>query len=214
MDHRLIYHLIRVFPSHPHQELFSESADDAEMREMAREEVKDLERRTKELDEQLKLLLLPSDPNDEKNVMFEIRAGTGGDEAAIWASDLLRLYTKYAESQGWQARVVSLSESDAGGCRDATIEVRGDSVYSKLKFEAGVHRVQRVPQTETQGRVHTSTATVAIMPEVDEVTVRHPPPLPPLPPPLPPPHPSPPADPSLPLPLPPPTPPPHLRPPR
>lgn len=153
------------------QELFSESADDAEMREMAREEVKDLERRTKELDEQLKLLLLPSDPNDEKNVMFEIRAGTGGDEAAIWASDLLRLYTKYAESQGWQARVVSLSESDAGGCRDATIEVRGDSVYSKLKFEAGVHRVQRVPQTETQGRVHTSTATVAIMPEVDEVTV-------------------------------------------
>ena len=113
MDHRLIYHLIRVFPSHPHQELFSESADDAEMREMAREEVKDLERRTKELDEQLKLLLLPSDPNDEKNVMFEIRAGTGGDEAAIWASDLLRLYTKYAESQGWQARVVSF---DLGDC--------------------------------------------------------------------------------------------------
>jgi len=152
------------------KEMFNE-ADDAEMKELAREEQKECESALAELDEELKLLLLPSDPNDEKNVMFEIRAGTGGDEAAIWASDLLKLYKKYADGQGWQTRVVSMSDSDAGGCRDATLEIKGASVYSKLKFEAGVHRVQRVPATETQGRIHTSTATVAIMPEVDEVTI-------------------------------------------
>jgi len=152
------------------KEMFNE-ADDAEMKELAREEARECEVQLAELDERLKLLLLPSDPNDEKNVMFEIRAGTGGDEAAIWASDLLKLYSKYAVTQGWQSRVVSMSDSDAGGCRDVTLEIKGDSVYSKLKFEAGVHRVQRVPATETQGRVHTSTATVAIMPEVDAVTV-------------------------------------------
>jgi len=151
------------------REMFNEG--DAELRELAREEISGLEGEMDELGERLKLLLLPSDPNDEKNVMFEIRAGTGGDEAAIWASDLVNLYSRYAQGQGWQTRVVSMSESDAGGCRDATIEIKGDSVYSKLKFEAGVHRVQRVPATETQGRIHTSTATVAIMPEVDEVTV-------------------------------------------
>ena len=125
------------------KEMFAE-VDDAEMREMAREEIRDLEGEISELDEKLKLLLLPTDPNDEKNVMVEIRAGTGGDEAAIWANDLLKLYTKYSDSQGWTTRVVSLSESEAGGCRDATIEIKGDAVYSKLKFEAGVHRVQRV----------------------------------------------------------------------
>ena len=152
------------------KEMFNE-AEDAEMKELAREELKELEDQMGELDERLKLLLLPTDPNDEKNVMFEIRAGTGGDEAAIWASDLLKLYKKYAEGQGWQTKVVSLSDSDAGGCRDVTLEIKGDSVYSKLKFEAGVHRVQRVPATETQGRVHTSTATVAIMPEADDITV-------------------------------------------
>ena len=152
------------------KEMFAE-ADDAEMKDLAREELKMIEEEMGELDEKLKLLLLPSDPNDEKNVMFEIRAGTGGDEAAIWASDLLKLYTKYAASQGWQTRVVSQSDSDAGGCRDVTMEIKGDSVFSKLKYEAGVHRVQRVPATETQGRIHTSTATIAIMPEVDEVTV-------------------------------------------
>lgn len=153
------------------KELFQESGEDADMREMAREEIRELEEKTGDLDERIKLLLLPTDPNDEKNVMIEIRAGTGGDEAAIWASDLLKLYTKYATTQGWTTRIVSLSESEAGGCREATIEVKGDAVYSKMKFEAGVHRVQRVPATETQGRIHTSTATVAIMPEVDEVTV-------------------------------------------
>jgi len=154
------------------KEMFQEAGDDPEMKEMAREEVRDLETQMAELDERLKLLLLEPDPNDEKNVMFEIRAGTGGDEAAIWASDLLKLYTKYAVTQGWQTRVVSMSDSEAGGCRDVTVEIKGDAVYSKLKFEAGVHRVQRVPATETQGRIHTSTATVAIMPEVDEVTVQ------------------------------------------
>jgi len=152
------------------KELFS-VADDAEMKELAREEIRECEGRLAELDDELKLLLLPSDPNDDKNVMLEIRAGTGGDEAAIWCADLLKLYTKYAMTQGWQTKVVSQADSDAGGCRDVTVEIKGDSVYSKLKFEAGVHRVQRVPATETQGRVHTSTATVAIMPEVDEVAV-------------------------------------------
>lgn len=153
------------------KEMFQEAGDDPEMREMAREELKELEAQMEELDEKLKLLLLPTDPNDEKNVMFEIRAGTGGDEAAIWAADLLKLYSKYATTQGWQTRIVSQSDSEAGGCRDVTMEIKGDSVYSKLKFEAGVHRVQRVPATETQGRIHTSTATIAIMPEVDEVAV-------------------------------------------
>ena len=152
------------------KELFAD-ADDAEMKEMAREEARACESRLAELDHELKLLLLPKDPNDEKNVMVEIRAGTGGDEAAIWASDLQKIYTKYAAAQGWQTRVVSQSDSEAGGCRDVTLEIKGDSVYSKLKFEAGVHRVQRVPATETQGRIHTSTATIAIMPEVDDVTV-------------------------------------------
>lgn len=152
------------------QQLFEE-ADDAEMREMAREEVRMIEEALAGIDESLKLLLLPTDPNDEKNVMFEIRAGTGGDEAAIWAGDLLKLYSKYCDSQGWKSRLVSSSESESGGCRDATLEIVGDSVYSKLKYEAGVHRVQRVPATESAGRVHTSTATIAIMPEVDEVAV-------------------------------------------
>ena len=152
------------------KELFQE-ADDAEMKELAREDMRESEAALAELDGQLKLLLLPTDPNDEKNVMLEIRAGTGGDEAAIWCADLLRIYTKYAQTQGWQAKMISQSDSEAGGCRDVTLEICGNSVYSKLKFEAGVHRVQRVPATETQGRVHTSTATIAVMPEVDEAIV-------------------------------------------
>ena len=151
------------------KELFND--EDTEMREMARAEMKEVEQQMEELDERMKVLLLPSDPNDERNVMLEIRAGTGGDEAAIWASDLLNLYQRYAKEQAWQVRVVSSSDSEAGGVRDVTLEIKGDSVYSKLKFEAGVHRVQRVPATETQGRIHTSTATVAIMPEVDEVRI-------------------------------------------
>jgi peptide chain release factor 1 len=125
-----------------------------------------------EIGESLQLLLVPEDPLDEKNVMVEIRAGTGGDEAKLWVADLMKMYTKYASSQRWQTNIVSESKSDAGGYGDLVVEMKGDAVYSKMKFEAGVHRVQRVPATETQGRVHTSTATVAVMPEVDEVTVK------------------------------------------
>ncbi len=152
-------------------EMFQE-ADDQEMRELAREEVKDLEERIKATEERLALLLIPKDPMDEKNVMLEIRAGTGGGEAAIWAGDLVEAYTRYAKTQGWQTRVVDASPGDDGGYRQYTMEVTGQSVYSKLKFESGVHRVQRVPATESQGRVHTSTATLAIMPEVDDVQIK------------------------------------------
>ncbi|KAJ8601036.1 hypothetical protein CTAYLR_007967 [Chrysophaeum taylorii] len=154
------------------KELFEESGDDPEMRELARADVKTLEETLESLENTLQLLLLPSDPNDEKNVMLEIRSGTGGSEASIWAGDLLRAYANYAQAQGWRARIVEASPGDDGGYRSVTLEISGDSVYSKLKFESGVHRVQRVPATESQGRVHTSTATIAIMPEVDEVEVR------------------------------------------
>eukprot|EP00638_Chattonella_subsalsa_P007956 CAMPEP_0117756814 /NCGR_PEP_ID=MMETSP0947-20121206/14329_1 /TAXON_ID=44440 /ORGANISM="Chattonella subsalsa, Strain CCMP2191" /LENGTH=366 /DNA_ID=CAMNT_0005576527 /DNA_START=428 /DNA_END=1528 /DNA_ORIENTATION=- len=152
------------------KELFQE-ADDAEMKEMAREEMNELEERMDELQAKLKILLLPKDPNDERNCMLEIRAGTGGDEAGIWAGELVGVYRKYCQSQGWSCTLIEESPADAGGVKTCVLEVKGDSVYSKMKYEAGVHRVQRVPATETQGRVHTSTATVAIMPEVDEVTV-------------------------------------------
>jgi peptide chain release factor 1 len=153
------------------QELLKEAAGDAEMTEMAKLEIDELKTKIPELEQRLKILLLPSDPNDDKNIMLEIRAGTGGDEASIWAGDLLRLYTYYAQSQGWTAKLVNESVGDAGGFKEVILEVTGDRVYSKLKYEAGVHRVQRVPATESQGRVHTSTATVAIMPEVDDVEI-------------------------------------------
>jgi len=153
------------------KEMFAECSDDADMREMAREEMRAAEATMEEVDATIKLLLLPTDPNDDKDIMLEVRAGTGGDEAALFVNDLIRLYTKYAETQGWSVRLASATDSEAGGYRDATLEVKGDSVFSKLKFEAGVHRVQRVPATETAGRVHTSTATVAVMPEVDEVAI-------------------------------------------
>ena len=154
------------------QEMFQESGDDAELREMARAEVKDLEEKIGALEKRLALLMLPSDPNDERNVMLEIRAGTGGGEAAIWAGDLLKAYESYASTQGWQIKTIDAAAGDDGGFRHATLEISGESVYSKLKFESGVHRVQRVPATESQGRVHTSTATLAIMPEVDDVEVK------------------------------------------
>lgn len=153
------------------KEMFVESSDDAEMREMAREEVVTLENRLAELEKEIRILLLPKDPNDEKNCMLEVRAGTGGDEASIWAGDLVRVYSKYAAEQGWSVSLVSESAGSDGGYKECILEITGDSVYSKMKYEAGVHRVQRVPATETQGRVHTSTATLAIMPEVDEVEV-------------------------------------------
>jgi len=152
------------------QEILKES-NDPELMEMAALEVEELSAKLSELEAKLQILLLPQDPNDDKNIMLEIRAGTGGDEAGIWAGDLVRLYTRYAERQGWRVKMISETLAEMGGFKEAIIEVQGDRVYSKLKFESGVHRVQRVPATESQGRVHTSTATVAIMPEVDEVEV-------------------------------------------
>ncbi|GCA95703.1 MAG: peptide chain release factor 1 [Microcystis aeruginosa W13-18] len=153
------------------KQIFKESASDPELREMAALEVAELEEKIATLEDQLTILLLPRDPLDEKNIMLEIRAGTGGDEASIWAGDLVRLYSKYAETQNWKVSLLSESPADMGGFKEAILEIKGDNVYSKLKFEAGVHRVQRVPLTEASGRVHTSTATVAIMPEVDDVEV-------------------------------------------
>jgi len=153
------------------KQIFKESASDPELREMAALEVAELEEKIATLEDQLTILLLPRDPLDEKNIMLEIRAGTGGDEASIWAGDLVRLYSKYAETQNWKVSLLSESQADMGGFKEAILEIKGDNVYSKLKFEAGVHRVQRVPLTEASGRVHTSTATVAIMPEVDDVEV-------------------------------------------
>jgi peptide chain release factor 1 len=153
------------------KQILKESAGDPELQEIASLEVEELQQKLAELEQRLKILLLPSDPNDEKNIMLEIRAGTGGDEASIWVGDLLRMYTKYAEQQGWRVKLVSESSGEMGGFKEVIIEIQGDRVYSKLKFEAGVHRVQRVPLTEAQGRVHTSTATVAVMPEVDDVEI-------------------------------------------
>ncbi|MFM7787327.1 MAG: peptide chain release factor 1 [Microcystis panniformis] len=153
------------------KQIFKESASDPELREMAALEVAELEAKIATLEDQLTILLLPRDPLDEKSIMLEIRAGTGGDEASIWAGDLVRLYSKYAETQNWKVSLLSESPADMGGFKEAILEIKGDNVYSKLKFEAGVHRVQRVPLTEASGRVHTSTATVAIMPEVDDVEV-------------------------------------------
>jgi peptide chain release factor 1 len=153
------------------RQVLKEANSDPELQEMAALEVKELEEKIEYLETRLKVLLLPRDPNDDKNIMLEIRAGTGGDEASIWAGDLLRMYSRYADTQGWRVKLVSESLGEMGGFKEVILEIQGESVYSKLKFEAGVHRVQRVPATEAGGRVHTSTATVAIMPEVDDVEV-------------------------------------------
>ncbi|MBD2300584.1 peptide chain release factor 1 [Nostoc sp. FACHB-190] len=153
------------------RQVYKEAASDPEMQEMAALEVSELEEKIAYLETRLKVLLLPRDPNDEKNIMLEIRAGTGGDEASIWAGDLMRMYTRYAQTQGWKVSLASESLGEMGGWKEVILEIKGDNVYSQLKFEAGVHRVQRVPVTEAGGRVHTSTATVAIMPEVDDVEI-------------------------------------------
>src|ERR1700722_812347 len=146
--------------------------NDPELKAMAEEEVARLEPELTALDDQIKVLLLPKDPNDERNVVLEIRAGTGGDEATLFADEIFRMYTRYAESQRWRIEVTSASESSAGGLKEVIALVSGDRVYSKLKYESGVHRVQRVPVTEQQGRVHTSAITVAVLPEADEVEVK------------------------------------------
>ena len=144
---------------------------DEEMREMARWEIAELEPKIETLEEEIKLLLIPKDPQDAKNAIVEIRGGTGGDEAAIFAGDLMRMYTKYIESKGWKYEITSFSEGTAGGYKEVVMKVTGNNVYGTLKYESGVHRVQRVPQTETQGRVHTSAASVAVLPEAEEFDV-------------------------------------------
>ncbi len=153
------------------RQILKEAQSDPELQEMAALEVGELDQKIEYLENRLKVLLLPRDPNDDKNIMLEIRAGTGGDEASIWAGDLVRMYSRYADTQHWKVKLISESLAEMGGFKEAILEIQGDSVYSKLKFEAGVHRVQRVPVTEAGGRVHTSTATVAIMPEVDDVEI-------------------------------------------
>src|SRR4051812_25947908 len=148
------------------------SETDAELREYAQQELTQLEERLVKVEEELKLLLVPKDPNDERNVILEIRAGTGGDEASLFAAELFRLYSRYAESQRWKVEILSSSDSGVGGLKEVIAMVEGRGAYSKLKYEGGVHRVQRVPATETQGRVHTSTVTVAVMPEAEEVDIK------------------------------------------
>jgi peptide chain release factor 1 len=145
---------------------------DADMRELAKEELAQLEPGLAPAEEELKLHLVPRDPNDEKDVILEIRAGAGGDEAGLFAAELLRVYLRYAERRGWKAEVVDLSAGNVGGIKDVTVNISGDAVYSSLKYESGVHRVQRVPATEAQGRIHTSTVTVAVMPEAEEIDVQ------------------------------------------
>jgi peptide chain release factor 1 len=147
-------------------------ADDEDMRELAQLEVVDLEGKYPVAEEELKVLLLPKDPNDEKNVILEIRAGTGGDEATLFAAEILRMYARYAERQGWKMEVMDASDTGLGGIKDAFAMIEGERVYSKLRYESGVHRVQRVPQTETSGRIHTSAITVAVLPEAEEVDVQ------------------------------------------
>ena len=146
-----------------------EEESDEEMRELAKEELNDNKKRVEELEQELKILLLPKDPNDEKNVIVEIRAGAGGDEAALFAAEIYRMYMHYAESQRWKVELVECEEIGIGGMKNVTFMIDGKGAYSKMKYESGVHRVQRVPETESGGRIHTSTITVAIMPEAEEI---------------------------------------------
>jgi peptide chain release factor 1 len=149
-----------------------EEESSSEMQELVADEITDLETQEQELVEQIKLLLLPKDPRDERNVIVEIRAGAGGDEAGIFAADLYRLYTRYAEIRNWKTDLLSSNDTGVGGFKEVIFQVRGQGAYSRFKYESGVHRVQRIPITESQGRIHTSTATVAVMPEVDDVEVK------------------------------------------
>ncbi len=151
--------------------LILEEENDEEMRELAKEELSDGKKRVENLEQELKILLLPKDPNDDKNIILEIRAGAGGDEAALFASELYRMYMNYSESHRWKVEILSLNENGIGGFKEVVAMVSGKGAYSKLKYESGVHRVQRVPETESGGRIHTSTATVAVMPEAEEVDV-------------------------------------------
>lgn len=148
-----------------------EMEDDAELKEMAKMELAELEDGINQIEDELKVLLLPKDPNDEKNVILEVRAGTGGDEAALFGQDLLRMYLRYAERNRWKAEILELNDTGIGGIKEAVVLIKGKGAYSRLKYESGTHRVQRVPETESSGRIHTSAATVAVLPEVDDVDV-------------------------------------------
>ena len=153
------------------KQLFAE-ADDPEMKQMAHDEERSLDSQREAVERELKLLLIPRDPNDEKNVILEIRAGTGGDEASLFAGELFRMYSRYAETQGWRVEILESSASSIGGMKEVVAAIQGQKVYSKLKYESGVHRVQRVPATEQQGRIHTSAATVAVLPEADDIDIK------------------------------------------
>ena len=146
-------------------------SDDEEVKELAKMEMADLEDKIPEIENDLKILMLPKDPNDDKNVILEVRAGTGGDEAALFGMDLLRMYLRYAERRGWKAEVIDANETDIGGVKEAEVMIKGKGAYSRMKYESGTHRVQRVPDTESSGRIHTSAATIAVLPEVDDVEV-------------------------------------------
>ena len=152
------------------REIF-EMEEDEEMRELAREEVRELESKIEEYTASLKMLLLPKDPNDEKNVILEVRAGTGGDEAALFGNDLLRMYLRYAERRHWKTELIEINDTEIGGVKEAVVLIKGRGAYSRLKYESGTHRVQRVPETESSGRIHTSAATIAVLPEIDDVEV-------------------------------------------
>ena len=152
------------------RELLTDS-DDTEMRELAREELREAEEKALELEEKLKLMLLPRDPNDERNVIIEIRAGIGGDEAALFGAVLFRMYSRYAERHNFKLEIIDMNDTEIGGIKEAVFQINGRSAYSRMKFESGVHRVQRVPETESQGRIHTSAATVAVLPEAEDVDV-------------------------------------------
>ena len=144
---------------------------DEELRELAKMEISELEDRIPQLEDELKILMLPKDPNDEKNVILEVRAGTGGDEAALFGNDLLRMYLRYAERRGWKAEIMDLNDTGIGGVKEASVLIKGKGAYTRMKYESGTHRVQRVPATESSGRIHTSAATIAVLPEVDDVEV-------------------------------------------
>lgn len=165
----LVFREYKIFKQELEEAKEMLESDDTEMKTLAREEYDRLTKGIEALEEQMTLLMLPTDPNDSRNVFLEIRAGTGGDEAALFVGDLMRMYLRYGEKQGWKVQLMSANESERGGFKEVVLQISGERVYSQLKFESGVHRVQRVPETESQGRVHTSACTVAVMPEVDDV---------------------------------------------
>jgi len=176
-EHRQLEPVIETYSKYKHTKDDLDGAvamledEDPEIREMAEEEAESLRKTLEELEQDLHVLLLPKDPLDEKNVILEVRAGTGGDEAALFAADVFRMYTRYADNKGWKVELMSKSETELGGLKEVVCSIDGTAVYSRLKYESGVHRVQRVPATETQGRIHTSACTVAILPEADEVDI-------------------------------------------